>query len=66
MDNLEHYTQYRLNSDFFQKIVLAANHATRPFDLNLNKRMRIVIDYDPHEPQVKFDYFTEPERAQEE
>jgi hypothetical protein len=53
--------EYSVSRDFFEKALLAVNHATRPFDLNFGKKMRIVIDYDPHEQHVKFYFLKEGE-----
>jgi hypothetical protein len=63
---MELFSEYSLNREFFEKALVAANHATKPFALNLGKKQRIVIDYDPLEQQVKFSFFTESEQTQPE
>lgn len=58
--------EYAINRDFIEKLLLAMNHATRPFDIHFGKKMRVVVDYDPQEPQIKFKYFAEVEHRQTE
>jgi hypothetical protein len=65
-NDMELYAEYRLNTEFFKRLVLVMNHSTKPFDVNFEKKMRVTIDYDPQEIQVKFNYFVESEQTQEE
>lgn len=64
VDDLKLFSELGINREFMEKITLAMNHVTKPFDLHLGKKMRIVIDYDPQNPQVKFRFFTEAESVQ--
>lgn len=53
---------YWMDRDFFEKIIAALNHGTSPM-MNIFKpgqrKMRITVDYDPHEEKVHFQYLTE-------
>lgn len=61
INDLELFSTVGINREFVEKLTLAMNHVTKPFDLQFGKKMRVVIDYDPQNLQVKFSYFTEVE-----
>lgn len=42
-----------------EKFLIAVQQIARFFDLN--KRQRVIVDYDPESPSVKIHYFTESE-----
>lgn len=65
-NDLELFSTVGVNREFVEKLTLAMNHVTKPFDLQFGKKMRVVIDYDPQNPQVKFSYFTEAELEKKE
>ncbi|WP_167955073.1 hypothetical protein [Anaerosporobacter faecicola] len=55
--DLKLFLELGINREFMEKITLAMNHITKPFDLQFGKKMRVVIDYDPQSPQVKVTFY---------
>lgn len=48
--------EIEIERDFLEKLLMAANHITRPFDLHFGEKLWIVIGYDPQDPMVKITY----------
>lgn len=60
----EPMAQWSVDRTAFEKAVVMMNHSTRPFmDFCFNpeekKKVRVIMDYDPDEPHVKFNYYVE-------
>lgn len=47
--------EIHMNTVDFEKGFVAMQQITEP--LRLGKKMRVIVDYDPHEEKVKFQYF---------
>ena len=54
---------YMVDRDFCEKLVALLNHSTNPlmdiFRADKKVKRRIVIDYDPQAPKIKFTYYEE-------
>jgi hypothetical protein len=56
-NEMELSAEYKLNREFFEKALVAVNHVTKPFEPNIGRKQRVIIDYDPLKEQVKFSFF---------
>lgn len=55
---------WTVNREEFEKIVVLMNHSTRPFmefcfNPEQKRKVRAVMEYDPDEPRVTFNYYVE-------
>lgn len=59
--------RWSVNREEFEKIVILMNHSTRPFmDFCFNpeqkKKVRVVMEYDPDDTHVTFNYYVEDKK----
>lgn len=59
---MEEKTWLCIKREFFEKVIAFMNHTTKPIEEPIlvdKRKVRIVIDYDPQEPMVRFSYLEE-------
>ena len=55
-NNLKWQKTISIRREDVEKLLVAIQQVTKPFELD--KRQRVIVDYDPESPSVKMQYFT--------
>ena len=56
---LKHYSEHLMDTEGFEMVLIGMSHLIR--DVPLNKKCRVVLEYDPAESKVKIETFTDTE-----